>query len=1317
MARHEHIIAQCQWQTCFDDRDDAVALQNALSQWSNQVLPGILSRCFEQHCPAAQIWRIDRLELNLGTIALQDLDRELPQRVREAAEEALMQLFRQHRLLPYSGGARGLQILDLHMSALTQLRWFLLHGTLPWWEQGLGNPVFMVDQQIEQQPHAVAELLRQVGSSAVVRRRIVWQWGESRIRRTIQILEPWHADFIHRYADNLALSQQQQPFTGVHLRELKSNIWYWILTHLLVERGTLFNTLQFVRSTLFQMAQHYQLDFSALLHNLSDVARQMLSLGLMGPRFLQVLVLLEEHEQPVGKATVPEEEPDLWQLLQQMLHHRETVHRETNHQQGMRPVYLHELFTRLAGSDAARTARIIRAEGRSEAVRLHLLQQFDQEQLQTLVAVIAPGDQLFIRTHVRHTQTMLREQHLDPQLIWRILLDYLLASSGSYFNRRQLVQTTLTGLSRQYHLDYALLLAMLVRASVQWQLTPHHFELLAILQELQRATLSDHDAGSVLRLQQEISGESDVDPMRILIAILHLHPEIRHRSFLHLYRQQGWQGKAPGELSRFLVQSLAACDRLNLSEIQALLSVLAPQDGFPAFELLTVLHQHHRQGYLAYLPPSDPMEWLTTLMVEALLEPLKRPGQVSRWQEQFLVVLERESGLASHFWRELFVHLKLKSQTGQSGQWFEADGMAAELSDRRSDSGQILPALSQSSTRVFATLMQLLQPSSGHQPVQDVILTTIIDHPDAVSLLIRLSHNPEGQRWLAPLLPVSLRRESSRRQLLQALMECVSEVCGKSPSGLAESLQRSFWQIWVREIRAYRALHHHVIGFAVELSGWVTSLLRLWARQRNVRWSVLAQKIRQQRPQDAPAGLDWMLVLAQLNTVRNDTEFEMSDVRTKTMPQVKAPGHPEISAGHHRTETPTQMTGEMPEWYQDSAGQYLRQPAWTYWLTEWLKSGQLPVDVSEARYIDWQQALLDWLHFYPESFRQRISGLSRFPVVHHRLLMHLSLAALLDVMERSPKSLQVEIQTIQVLEQLLLQLNLPQMSVAERQQHLLSCVLDVWLSQRWQDLTGDALVAALFWKILQSGTVSPQLLVEQLSRSGLATTYALEVSVREFADVLRNAPQSNAASPMHLSESVSDSVSGLSRTSLWDGELREVTDEQPEQLRTIPMAVLNAGLVLIQSFIPAFFERLHLTQDNQFITPGMQRRAVHCLQVLATGVQESGEHLLLLNKVLCGLSLSEPVEAGIHLSAEETDIVHSLIEAVINYWPAIGKTSIDGFRGNWLVRNGTLTESQDHWDLIVEKRPYDILITRAPLSYSIIRLPWMKKPIYVTWPT
>ena len=98
------------------------------------------------------------------------------------------------------------------------------------------------------------------------------------------------------------------------------------------------------------------------------------------------------------------------------------------------------------------------------------------------------------------------------------------------------------------------------------------------------------------------------------------------------------------------------------------------------------------------------------------------------------------------------------------------------------------------------------------------------------------------------------------------------------------------------------------------------------------------------------------------------------------------------------------------------------------------------------------------------------------------------------------------------------------------------------------------------------------------------------------------------------------------------------------------------------------------------------------------------------------MPISQPVKDGITITDEQKELIEGLINAVINYWPAIGQCSIDGFRGNWLVRDGLLTEQDDRWELIVEKRAYDLLINRSPFSFSIIKHPWMKKPLHVTWP-
>jgi len=164
------------------------------------------------------------------------------------------------------------------------------------------------------------------------------------------------------------------------------------------------------------------------------------------------------------------------------------------------------------------------------------------------------------------------------------------------------------------------------------------------------------------------------------------------------------------------------------------------------------------------------------------------------------------------------------------------------------------------------------------------------------------------------------------------------------------------------------------------------------------------------------------------------------------------------------------------------------------------------------------------------------------------------------------------------------------------------------------------------------------------------------------------------------------------------------------------IAIPNAGLVLLNSYIPLLFERLGLTANGQFSSSTHQMDAVHYLQFLATGLSETEEHYVPLNKVLCGLAVTTPIASGITISEENKALMHGLLQAAIGHWPAIGDSSIVGFRGNWLVREGLLNEEANHWTLRVEKRPYDLLINKAPFSFSIVHFPWMPKTLQVNWP-
>ncbi len=161
--------------------------------------------------------------------------------------------------------------------------------------------------------------------------------------------------------------------------------------------------------------------------------------------------------------------------------------------------------------------------------------------------------------------------------------------------------------------------------------------------------------------------------------------------------------------------------------------------------------------------------------------------------------------------------------------------------------------------------------------------------------------------------------------------------------------------------------------------------------------------------------------------------------------------------------------------------------------------------------------------------------------------------------------------------------------------------------------------------------------------------------------------------------------------------------------------VRNAGLVLLQGYLIMLFQKLGLLTDQKFNNEDAREAATHYLHYLVTGHEISQDPDLVLNKLLCGMELSHEIEYGINISNEKKQLIETLIRSVMTHWPECGSTSIAGFRGNWLVRNGLLVEQEDKWELMVERKPYDALLQHSPFSYSVIKFPWMPKPLHVNW--
>ena len=178
---------------------------------------------------------------------------------------------------------------------------------------------------------------------------------------------------------------------------------------------------------------------------------------------------------------------------------------------------------------------------------------------------------------------------------------------------------------------------------------------------------------------------------------------------------------------------------------------------------------------------------------------------------------------------------------------------------------------------------------------------------------------------------------------------------------------------------------------------------------------------------------------------------------------------------------------------------------------------------------------------------------------------------------------------------------------------------------------------------------------------------------------------------------------------------RPMPPVRPVDVADEPGGILvdNAGIVLLHPFLPRLFDGLGVARGDELVDPD---RALCLLHHLATGELTAPEHQLTLAKVLCGVRLDEPTEADVGLTEAETEEAIALLDAAIDHWAALGGSSPDALRGEFLMRPGTLTVEDDgDWLLRVEGRAVDILLDQLPWGLSVVKLPWMDRPLRVEW--
>lgn len=162
----------------------------------------------------------------------------------------------------------------------------------------------------------------------------------------------------------------------------------------------------------------------------------------------------------------------------------------------------------------------------------------------------------------------------------------------------------------------------------------------------------------------------------------------------------------------------------------------------------------------------------------------------------------------------------------------------------------------------------------------------------------------------------------------------------------------------------------------------------------------------------------------------------------------------------------------------------------------------------------------------------------------------------------------------------------------------------------------------------------------------------------------------------------------------------------------------NAGLVLLQPFLPRLFKQLGLLSTGDDGAESLRgenaARAVQLLQFLVDGRSDAPDAQLALNKLLCGVDSSFAAPPVV-LSEAEQALCGQLLGAVIAHWSGLGNTTADTLRAVFLRREGRLQWCDGQPTMLVQHMQLDMLLQRLPWNIAVIRLPWMAHALQVQW--
>lgn len=394
--------------------------------------------CFERvadkvltlYSPPQDQLEIELLELDLGTIAEEELDEQFPLRLREKLEEALS------KCIFDSTVQQSVKRISTTKNAFQLLCTFLLNGSLAWNAQQQYKSLSQLFMSVLQSHgKELKQFLLTYGHYSSLQQRLVYQFQQPELEAGVRLLAPGESRFIVSYVH--LLQQKYKQISQPALRETNHRLAVWkvVYAYLLTNRSSYFNKKSFVAQTITRLAGEYNTNYQVLLEVFSRELSKSAAQETLLPELFQVL-----------------------DELQKELDQRQFVASAQNAARLYKSLAIYLQGKLATGFDASNRKALLRMLSQPDSCRA-FLQLLSEDEIIRLVVVVIPQESDFIIGYAHSLDQQKDQGALQGKaggefvkLKWQLIFTVLLENSGAAFNRKYFVYGILKKLAAHYNL-------------------------------------------------------------------------------------------------------------------------------------------------------------------------------------------------------------------------------------------------------------------------------------------------------------------------------------------------------------------------------------------------------------------------------------------------------------------------------------------------------------------------------------------------------------------------------------------------------------------------------------------------------------------------------------------------------------------------------------------------------------------------------------------------------------------------------------------------------------------------------------------------